>query len=52
MALGIYLIAAAILFAFRAGILLESDERIGAIWFVVSSVICAVFGILVLGGII
>lgn len=50
MALGIFLIVSACIFAFLAGFLIDKD--VGYIPLGLSALVCATFGILVLGGII
>ena len=51
MALGIFLIISACIFAFLSGFLVDRDE-VGWIPLGLSAIICAIFGNLVLGGVI
>lgn len=52
MVLGIFLIISAIWFAFKSGFFAMEEGRIIPVYWGIASIICAVFGILVLGGII
>ena len=52
MALGIFLIAWAIWFAFKSGFCLTEEIKVIPVYWGVASIICATFGVLVLGGVI
>ena len=52
MTLGIFLIIWALWFAFKSGFFVTEENKIMPIYWGVASIICATFGILVLGGVI
>ena len=52
MTLGIFLIMWALWFAFRCGAHLTEENKIIPVYWGVASIICAVFSVLVLGGVI